>query len=1447
MRVGFPYVINESGTFGGVVWLLAQRTTAARNSIEIVDKTGANCFVVPNQTGLHSFLLPMMGQWNFTLKVDGDFVMDSTSAFPIGGTSGTVCAFLYANLIEQICGSNVSRDILITGTARVTNQHKTEISPLGDHGFILEKYNGISQDQDFWVNIIDYKKFLKPKNPNDQIYPDENDEDSNLDVSEEVSDNSNGLVTKLPADSSDRKANQSNHSNICVYIAPRSSHPTFGDGEWLLHEFCAKYELDRPARAPKKKDSNDKSPPDPRKEMDLFKAALTQHHEENFKEALQKFCSSNRPSLELHSQLLDSLDVRLDAAGNVIDDRGFFRSDFDSVVRHTFIAGPTGCGKTSLIYSLIVNVLHMARRLLYLGPVKALVEEFHSNVNEETFKNLLPERCREELFISTGDHSVNDAHIASGQFSFAAMVYEKANVLLSSGTEEGRRNLFASLDAVIIDELQMLQDSTRGDVLDVLIAKLALENEQRSVQNVQPIQIVMISTEGIVSEIKNLDIFKNKQDRRRPIDPLTFTVTQRLPPVKHVLYHPAMNDAGSPVRREAQLCLFESQSDRQHTVVKINALTREIESYLRQVQDGATINAVANGFAALRNNPVLRSIQSPKKAKKKIRSLAASAIHNLIASLENPNPKSGLPHQSIIVACNATSHCDSLAAGLFNIRKGIGIFYVSEIAENFDTALDESEFDATRKNQLREWARLGVFVHNSQLPARIRHAIEVIFRQQIFPNSRCRVLFTTETLTYGVNLSASAVVLTDIAFTRSDPVSPTEKPLPESLTPTQFHNLLGRAGRKSFDADADAVAYISTTNSERGTDPIMNVHMQVQLSALNKFLQKFYGEQVYSKSLPISKIAHRSDLDKSSDPEPSESAKPAPTLLDFSYSIFRTVLESVRLAKSANAEEIKHQFRRTIGYLHADKALKEDLDRLFAKVFGLIKDYKEIGQFTLFAEAEGLFKLQYSAVALLDTGTSLHAVEPIAIWLEILREVNNKEPEGVGHPIEAILPALVAAPEFTQSANELLHVAQLANILQTPDSVESAREKSIAYLTDALADSGMGPEYVAAVQRYVGGTRLDNVDTAPISSPRFSVFRGLNVLEGESLGSSAGGYIRDITYYLLLSGVFRWVQGKPMTDMHTLFIANHTKGFVGKSWQPKHADRLEQLASMTGKFFTANSRFLTKYLHESMALKLPKFALRCKYGISEECLVYRRVLSPAEGLPRKVILAIKDCWPDPMQLLETSSPLNVQQILAQAGVEVPHLSDNRVKSVVRTAYAQSASSFLAQLGDERSEEYLDQAYLALREPNNGTGELLLSPHWRAADLMDIVSKYVPALAEELSVSRSCKHFEILEWHSVTGEHKSITPFACLFLGALLLREQLSIELLRRQLASCGSDVTITVAWVASNLWITDHLTNTPYLREVALAFLEPRRIEAQIAVSSQTDTGWLYPVGIEGI
>ena len=134
------------------------------------------------------------------------------------------------------------------------------------------------------------------------------------------------------------------------------------------------------------------------------------------------------------------------------------------------ISSPTSSGKTFCGEMAAAAHLSVGRKVVYLVPLKA--------VAEEKYRDFLNKYARLgiKVLISTADHPESDYDLEKGKFDLALLVYEKFNQLLVKNL-----NLMHTVSLVVVDELQLIFDPSRGPVLERALAKLRLFSEKLQV------------------------------------------------------------------------------------------------------------------------------------------------------------------------------------------------------------------------------------------------------------------------------------------------------------------------------------------------------------------------------------------------------------------------------------------------------------------------------------------------------------------------------------------------------------------------------------------------------------------------------------------------------------------------------------------------------------------------------------------------------------------------------------------------------------------------------------------------------------------------------------------------------------------------------------------------------------------------------------------------------
>jgi len=149
-----------------------------------------------------------------------------------------------------------------------------------------------------------------------------------------------------------------------------------------------------------------------------------------------------------------------------------------------------------------------------------------------------------------------------------------------------------------------------------------------------------------------------------------------------------------------------------------------------------------------------------------------------------------------IVFIFSRNGCDDAAAMCMD--SGLRLTEVAEaqrirgIAERHAAALEDADLDVLGYDRWVETLAMGIAAHHAGMIPAFREAVE-----ECFVNGLVKVVFATETLALGINMPARSVVIERLTKFTGDGH--------EILTPSQFTQLTGRAGRRGIDDRGAAI------------------------------------------------------------------------------------------------------------------------------------------------------------------------------------------------------------------------------------------------------------------------------------------------------------------------------------------------------------------------------------------------------------------------------------------------------------------------------------------------------------------------------------------------------------------------------------------------------------------------------------------------------------------
>ncbi|KNX37087.1 DEAD/DEAH box helicase [Luteipulveratus halotolerans] len=424
--------------------------------------------------------------------------------------------------------------------------------------------------------------------------------------------------------------------------------------------------------------------------------------------------------------------------------------------RGVLVAAPTGSGKTVVGEFACYLALHTGRKTFYTTPIKAL--------SNQKYADLAARHGADNVGLLTGDSSIN------GEAPIVVMTTEVLRNMLYAGS-----STLLTLGFVVMDEVHYLADRFRGAVWEEVIIHLP-ESVQvislsATVSNAEEfgdwLREVRGDTEVIVEEHRPVPLWQHMMVGRELLDLFVDDAGG------------SGDDSGAKVNPELlqRISRLEASTDRHG---------RREDAGAPRGRRGKQVRGRRGGGPTHGGRPAGRPGGGPSRAE-------------VIDRLDRDGLLPAITFIFSRVGCDAAVS-QLLAWGTQLIPEKEGERIRRQVEERV-SSLPEEDLGILGYWDFVEGLSRGFAAHHAGMLPTFREIVE-----ELFTEGRIRAVFATETLALGINMPARTVVLERLVKFNGETHA--------DVTPAEFTQLTGRAGRRGIDIEGHAVVL-----HNRGVDP----------------------------------------------------------------------------------------------------------------------------------------------------------------------------------------------------------------------------------------------------------------------------------------------------------------------------------------------------------------------------------------------------------------------------------------------------------------------------------------------------------------------------------------------------------------------------------------------------------------------------------------------------
>ena len=419
------------------------------------------------------------------------------------------------------------------------------------------------------------------------------------------------------------------------------------------------------------------------------------------------------------------------------------------------VAAPTGAGKTIVGEFAIWLALQRGRKAFYTTPIKAL--------SNQKYADLVRRHGSANVGLLTGDSSIN---------SEAPVVVMTTEVL--------RNMIYANsatldnLGFVVMDEVHYLADRFRGAVWEEVIIGLA-----------ESIQLVALS-----ATVSNAEEFGDWLSEVRGEMAVVVSERRPVPLFQHVLVGKRLYDLFADEAPTAVALPSQANAEVNPALVKVSKEeARHVRDDSRRPRGrgGKGKRTVAYGSGAY-GGAAHRSRTEGGAGRP--RSLAVASRADLVTALDAEGLLPAIVFIFSRVGCDAAVG-QLLGSGL-RLTSAEERSVLAGIADRHVAGLSAADLRALDYDKFVEALQRGIAAHHAGMLPAFKEAVE-----EAYVKGLVKVVFATETLALGINMPARSVVLEKLVKYNGETHA--------DITPGEYTQLTGRAGRRGIDVEGHAV------------------------------------------------------------------------------------------------------------------------------------------------------------------------------------------------------------------------------------------------------------------------------------------------------------------------------------------------------------------------------------------------------------------------------------------------------------------------------------------------------------------------------------------------------------------------------------------------------------------------------------------------------------------